>query len=51
MQLQKRPRKQRSEKEGREVEEECMGNVGKGRGREKIYGRLADKEGHGNLGK
>jgi len=28
-----------------------MGNVGKGSGREKIVGRLADKEGKGNLGK
>ena len=27
-----------------------MGNVGKGRGREKIDGRLADKERKGNLG-
>ena len=28
-----------------------MGNKGEGRGREKIDGRLADKEGKGNLGK
>ena len=35
------------EKEGRKVEGECMGTLGKG----KIDGRLADKEGKVNLGK
>ena len=38
-------------KEGREVEGECMGNVGKERGRGKIDGRLSDNEGKENLGK
>ena len=34
------------EKEGRKIEGECMGNVGKGR--KKMDRRLVDKEGKGN---